>query len=253
VKQVLLSESRGGADHGWLRSKHSFSFADYYNPKLMGFGDLRVINEDWIAGGTGFPLHGHQNMEIITVVLSGALEHKDTLGTSAVIRPGEVQYMAAGTGIRHSEFNHLTGQGEDQRTHLYQIWILPDREGYSPRYDQKSFADKFAREKMTLVASSDGRDASIEIHQKADMWVGNLKSGETFRHELAAGRRAWVQVIEGELKVSGESLRGGDALALVDETEIAFATVNLVGSGPGAVAGSGARDVKARFILFDLP
>ena len=237
MKQVLLSESRGGADHGWLRSKHSFSFADYYNPKLMGFGDLRVINEDWIAGGTGFPLHGHQNMEIITVVLSGALEHKDTLGTSAVIRPGEVQYMAAGTGIRHSEFNHLTGQGEDQRTHLYQIWILPDKEGYAPRYDQKSFAAKFSTEKMTLVASSDGRDGSIGIHQNADMWVGNLRAGDSLKQPVAVGRRAWVQIIEGELVVSGENLRGGDALALREESEISFSAVSE----------------KARFILFDLP
>jgi quercetin 2,3-dioxygenase len=220
MKEVMRSQQRGGADHGWLKSKHSFSFADYYNPQMMGFGALRVINEDWIAGETGFAEHGHKDMEIITVVLSGALEHKDTIGSSAVIRPGEVQYMCAGTGIRHSEFNHLKGDGEDQQTHLYQIWIVPDKAGYTPSYGQKSFAEKFEKEKMTLVASNDGREGSLPIHQSADMWVGNLKASDKLKINLKPGRRGWLQMIEGEIDSSDQKMQTDDAFLIENETEV---------------------------------
>lgn len=209
---IRKADERGHADHGWLNAYHTFSFADYHDPQHMGFRSLRVINDDTIAPGGGFGTHPHRDMEIITYVLSGALEHKDSMGNGRVIRPGEFQYMAAGTGVDHSEFNPLP----DQSTHLLQIWMLPDQRGHEPRYAEKSFSGA-ATGKLHLVASQAGRDASIAIHQDADLWLAKLESGDTVAHSLRAGRHAWLHAAEGEVEMNGHRLTGGDAAAVSDE------------------------------------
>jgi len=228
---VRESNARGHANHGWLDSYHSFSFADYYDPEQMGFRDLRVINEDRVAGGGGFPLHPHRDMEIITWVLSGALEHKDSLGNAGQIHPGELQRMSAGAGIRHSEFN----ASAVDPVHLLQIWILPERKLLPPSYEQKSFADALAREKLVLLAAPDGRDGAVTIHQDVEVLAGQLKPGEQVTRALQPGRHAWVQVAEGVIRLNEHELRAGDGAAVSAESSLAFTGVKA-----------------SQFILFDL-
>ncbi|HMJ90126.1 MAG TPA: pirin family protein [Candidatus Acidoferrum sp.] len=213
--RLRKSEERGYADHGWLKSHHTFSFADYHDPQHMGFRSLRVINDDIVAGGGGFPTHPHRDMEIITYVLSGALEHKDSMGNGSVIRPGNVQYMAAGTGVKHSEFNHSA----TDPVHLLQIWIQPDTHGAKPGYAEKSFADA-PTGALTLIASKSGREGSIAINQDANVFVGRFEPGNTATHSIAPGRGAWLHVAEGELVLNGETLRTGDAAAITAEEKI---------------------------------
>jgi redox-sensitive bicupin YhaK (pirin superfamily) len=212
---IRKATERGHADHGWLNAWHSFSFADYHDPQHMGFRSLRVINDDTIAAGGGFGTHPHRDMEIITYVLSGALEHKDSMGHGRIIRPGEFQYMAAGTGIQHSEFNPLP----DQSTHLLQIWILPDRRGHEPRYAEKSFNGE-ATGQLSLVASNDGRDGSIAINQDADLWLARLQPGDAVTHALQDGRHVWLHVAEGGVEVNSHQLRSGDAIVMSDERDV---------------------------------
>jgi redox-sensitive bicupin YhaK (pirin superfamily) len=204
------AEERGRANFGWLDSRHSFSFGHYFDPKHMGFGPLRVINDDRVAGGGGFPTHPHADMEIITYVLDGALEHKDSLGSGSVIRPGDVQRMSAGTGIRHSEFN----ASKTDPVHLLQIWIVPERKGLAPSYEQKTFAASDKRGKLRLVGSRDGREGSVTIHRDVDVYATVLGEKDTVTHELKAGRVAWVQVARGTAKFNGEQLHPGDGVAV---------------------------------------
>lgn len=212
MMKIRKANERGHAEHGWLDSYHTFSFADYYDPQWMGFGRLRVINDDLVMPGKGFGMHPHRDMEIITYILSGALEHKDSMGNGRVIRAGDVQYMAAGSGVRHSEFN----PSKDEAVHLLQIWIEPDRKGVTPRYAERSLADAPAGA-MHLVTSKTGRDGSIAIHQDADLWLAKLGAGDQIAHKLAPGRQAWIHVAEGEVSLNGHVLRGGDAAAVSDE------------------------------------
>lgn len=204
------AENRGTANFDWLLSKHSFSFGHYYDPKFMGFGPLRVINEDRVKPGAGFDTHGHENMEIISYVLDGALAHKDSIGTGSVIRPGEVQRMTAGTGIRHSEFN----DSETDPVHFLQIWILPEEEGLTPSYEQTDFPVEDKRGRLRLVGSRDGRDGSVTIHQDVDLYAGLFDGGESASFDLRSGRVAWVQVARGNITVAGKDLRAGDGLAI---------------------------------------
>lgn len=207
--RIRRAGERGHADHGWLKTYHTFSFADYYDPEWMGFRSLRVINDDLVQAGMGFGTHPHRDMEIITYILSGALEHKDSMGNGRVIRKGDVQYMAAGTGVRHSEFN----PSKEEPVHLLQIWIEPDQKGVAPRYAEKLFAAGEAGG-LQLMTSKTGRDGSIAIHQDADMWLGRFAGGATVKHELAKGRHVWLHVAEGEVMWNGEALSGGDAAAV---------------------------------------
>jgi redox-sensitive bicupin YhaK (pirin superfamily) len=223
------SSERGHADHGWLKSYHSFSFADYYDAQFMGFRSLRVINEDWVAPGGGFPTHPHRDMEIITYVISGTLRHEDSLGHRAVMKAGEVQRISAGTGVAHSEFN----DSRSEPVHLLQIWIMPDRRGVTPGYAEKSFAEH--REGVVLVASRDGRNDAIPINQDADVLLGKIKQPGTLRHVLRDNRHAWLQLFAGSLKVNGEMLEAGDAAAI---------------SGASAVELESRK--PAEFLLFDL-
>jgi quercetin 2,3-dioxygenase len=206
---VRKSNERGHANHGWLDSYHTFSFADYYDPQWMGYRSLRVINDDRVAPGMGFGMHPHRDMEIVTYVLSGALEHKDSMGNGSVIKAGDVQYMAAGSGVRHSEFN----PSNDAEVHLLQIWIMPDAKGLPPRYAEKHFAATKPGA-LHLVTSKSGRDDSIAINQDADLWLAKLESGNRVSHQLAPGRHAWVHVAEGEVMLNGTQLTSGDAAAL---------------------------------------
>ena len=215
MKMMRKATDRGHAEHGWLDSYHSFSFADYYDPKWMGFRSLRVINDDLVMPGMGFGTHPHRDMEIITYVLSGALEHKDSMGNGRIIRAGEVQYMAAGTGVQHSEFNPST----DEAVHLLQIWILPERKGLKPRYAEKSLADA-APGKFTLVASKSGRERSLAINQDADLFLAKLETGNQVAHALTPGRHAWLHVAEGEVQLNGDTLTGGDAVAISEESRV---------------------------------
>ena len=207
---VRKSEDRGKANFGWLQSRHSFSFGHYYDPSHMGFGSLRVINEDRVAPGGGFPTHPHRDMEIISYVLDGALEHKDSLGTGSVIRPGDVQHMSAGTGVRHSEYN----ASSKEPVHFLQIWILPEREGLKPSYEQKVFEAAEKRGQLRLIGSRSGRDGSVTIHQDADLYATLLEVGESVTHGLKAGRSAWVQVASGSIAVNGQKLEAGDGMAV---------------------------------------
>lgn len=213
------AEDRGHADHGWLKSFHSFSFADYRDPAHMGFGNLRVINDDYIAPGTGFGTHGHRDMEIVTYVLSGALAHKDSLGTGAVILPGDVQRMSAGRGVQHSEFNHAP----DATTHLLQIWILPREHGIEPGYEQKQFDAADKRGRLRLVASPDGRDGSVTVHADASIHAGLFDGAERAELALDPQRKAYVHLVRGRLSVNGLPLVGGDAVKLSDESRLVLA------------------------------
>jgi redox-sensitive bicupin YhaK (pirin superfamily) len=210
------SQDRGYADHGWLKSFHSFSFADYYDPAHMGFGNLRVINEDRIAPGTGFGTHGHRDMEIVSYVLEGALGHKDSIGNGATIVPGEVQRMSAGTGILHSEYNHAA----DATTHFLQIWLLPDRRGVTPGYEQKAFAEAEKRGTLRLVASPDGREGSVRLHADASMYAGLFDGAERAERALDPQRLAYVHVARGTVSVNGQALAAGDAVRLDGEPSL---------------------------------
>jgi len=204
------SEARGKANFGWLDSKHSFSFGHYHDPAHMGFGPLRVINEDRVAPGSGFPTHPHSNMEILSYVLEGALEHKDSIGTGSVIRPGDVQRMSAGSGVRHSEFN----ASKTDPVHFLQIWVLPEQEGLAPSYEQKSFGIDEKRGCLRLVGSRDGRDGSVTIHQHVDLYATVLNAGESVGHTIAEGRGVWIQVARGTVSANGTRLKAGDGAAV---------------------------------------
>ena len=225
------SQDRGFADHGWLKSFHSFSFAGYYDPQHMGFGNLRVINEDRIAPGTGFGTHGHRDMEIVSYVLQGNLAHKDSMGNVKGIPPGDVQRMSAGRGVMHSEFNHAP----DQTTHFLQIWIEPNVTGIEPSYEQKTFADADKRGRLRLVASPDAADGSVTIHANARMYAGLFDGEETATLQIATGRKAYVHLVRGALSVNGQKLAAGDAAML---------------SGENAVTLAGGQD--AEVLVFDL-
>ena len=227
---VRKSNERGHAEHGWLDSYHTFSFADYYDPAHTHFRDLRVINEDYVAPEMGFGMHPHRDMEIITYVVSGALQHKDSMGNTAVMRAGDVQRISAGTGIMHSEVNAST----KEPVHLLQIWILPDHKNAKPGYAEKSFAQA-APGKLHLVASKTGRDGSITINQDAGLYLGKLPAGETLVHVLGAKRHGWLQLIKGELNVNGSKLQPGDAAAISDTQKVILTAA-----------------ADAEFLLFDL-
>lgn len=227
------SEDRGHFDHGWLDTYHTFSFGDYVDPAQMGFRTLRVMNEDVVQPGQGFGMHGHRDMEILTYVLSGALEHQDSLGHREVIRPGELQRMTAGTGIRHGEFNAST----TEPVHLLQIWILPARRGLTPGYEQKSIRSIAAREGWTLIASPDGRDGSVTIRQDVNVLVASPVPGASLQYEGGPGRAAWLQLVRGTITLNGVPLTAGDGAAVTDEPTITME------AGPGG---------PAEVLLFDL-
>jgi hypothetical protein len=229
---IRRSQERGQADHGWLKSFHSFSFADYYDPRWMGFSALRVINEDKVAPGTGFGTHGHRDMEIISYVLEGELAHKDSMGNGSVIRPGDVQRMSAGTGVRHSEFNNA----DNATTHFLQIWIEPARTGVAPSYEEKHFDAAEKRGRLRLVASPDGGEGSVSINQDARLFVGLFDGAESASESLSPGRHAYLHVARGEIEANGHRLSAGDALLMKDEPAIEL------------------RDGRqAEVLLFDLP
>ena len=214
--QIRRSAERGGADFGWLNSKHTFSFGDYHDPKFMGFATLRVINEDRVQPGKGFATHAHRDMEIISYVLDGALEHRDSLGNGSVIRPGDVQRMSAGTGIRHSEFN----PDPANLVHFLQIWIIPERDGMAPGYEQKHFSKDTLSGGLRLVGSHDGRAGSVTIHQAVDLFAAQLTRGERINHTVAASRRIWVQVARGDVAIGTAELHAGDAVAVTDAGQL---------------------------------
>ena len=214
--RIRRADDRGHFDFGWLDTYHSFSFGDYYDPENMGFRSLRVINEDWIRGGGGFPPHPHRDMEIVTYVLQGALEHNDSMGNGSVIKPGEAQRMSAGTGVVHSEQN----ASKIEPVHLLQIWILPEKRGLEPGYEQKTIQEGKGR--LALVASPDARDGSVRIHQDASILAAQLEKGQTAEYSLRPGRHAWVQVVRGPVTVNGEQLERGDGAALSDESRVAI-------------------------------
>ena len=213
---VRRSEQRGHANHGWLNTFHTFSFADYYDPRHMGFGQLRVINDDVIAPGRGFGTHPHRDMEIITYVLEGELEHKDSMGNGSVIRPGDVQRMSAGTGVAHSEYNH----SQEHPVHLLQIWILPDAQGHQPGYEQKFFSADEKDGRLALVASLDGRDGSVSLNQDADVLAGQFNGEQQGRFEVREGRDVWLHLARGKLVVNGERLKAGDGAAITTPGEL---------------------------------
>jgi redox-sensitive bicupin YhaK (pirin superfamily) len=212
---IRKSEDRGHADHGWLNAKHTFSFGGYYDNRFVGFRDLRVINEDQVEADMGFPTHAHKDMEILTYVLEGALQHKDSMGNGSVIRPGDVQYMSAGSGVNHSEFNH----SREEPVHLLQIWILPEKRGEIPAYDQKSFSRESRLNQLGLLASKDGRQNSIQIRQDVNLYGSLLDAQKTTSLKLEPKRFAWIQVAQGEIEVNGEVLAAGDGAA-IGQTEV---------------------------------
>jgi hypothetical protein len=230
--EIRKSKDRGHRDHGWLNTSHTFSFADYYDPDNMGFSVLRVINDDIVHAKRGFGMHGHNDMEIVTYVLQGELQHQDSLGNGSVIRPGDVQRMSAGTGIRHSEFN----PSETEAVHLLQIWLLPAKNGVAPSYEQKAFSDDEKRGKLRLIASPDGTEGSVTIGQDVRLYTALLDGAERTTHTVAQGRKAYVQVAGGSLSVNGMALTAGDGLRVTDAAELVF------DSGQ-----------QAEFLLFDLP
>jgi quercetin 2,3-dioxygenase len=210
---VRRSSERGHAEHGWLDSRHTFSFADYYDPAHMGFRALRVINEDRVQPGRGFGVHSHENMEIVSYVLEGALQHRDSMGNGEVLRPGEVQRMSAGTGVTHSEFN----ASQNEIVHFLQIWILPERRGLAPSYEQKAFPPDARRNELVLVASRDGRLGSVTVHQDANLYLARLDAGKRVEFEIPPSRGAWVQVVRGSVALGDEKLASGDGAALTGE------------------------------------
>jgi redox-sensitive bicupin YhaK (pirin superfamily) len=214
--QVRKASERGHFDHGWLNTYHTFSFADYVDPRHMGFRSLRVMNEDRVAAGQGFGMHGHRDMEIVTYVLEGALEHQDSMGNGEVLSPGEFQRMSAGTGIMHSEFN----PSKSEPVHLYQIWLLPARRGLVPSYEQKRFSEDERRNRLRLVASPDGADGSLSVQQDARIYLASLLDGKGVEHVLDQGRYAWLQVLRGEVLVNGTSLGTSDGVAMSDERQL---------------------------------
>src|ERR1700677_3407824 len=232
MNAIRRSNERGHANHGWLDSYHSFSFADYFDSKHVEFGPLRVINEDRVAPGAGFGTHPHRDMEIISYVLSGELAHKDSMGTGSVIRPGDVQRMSAGSGVRHSEFNNSATEG----VHFLQIWIKPDVFGIEPSYEEKHFADREKQGRLRLIASPDGRDGSVRIHQDASIYAGRFDAEEHASIEFKPGRRSYVHVVSGEVRANGIALGAGDALKITETS---------------AVRIEGGR--KAEVLVFDLP
>ena len=213
---IRPADDRGLANFGWLESRHTFSFGHYYDPRFMGFGPLRVINEDRVQPGQGFDTHGHRDMEIISYVLDGALEHKDSMGTGSVIRPGDVQRMSAGTGVRHSEFN----ASDSDPVHFLQIWILPEEKGLAPSYEQRTFAAEEKNGKLRLVGSRDGREGSVTIHRDVDLYAALLEDGETLGHAFANGRNGWVQIAGGSVLLNGNQLYPGDGVAIDGRAEI---------------------------------
>ena len=229
--KVRRSDERGHADHGWLDTHHTFSFDRYYDPRFMGFRDLRVINEDYIEPKQGFPTHAHRDMEIITYVISGDLSHKDSMGNGTTIRPHDVQRMSAGTGVRHSEYS-----SETDKTHLLQIWILPETTNLEPSYEQKYFAPEEKKGKLKLVASRAGTDGSVTIHQDVSLYSSILSAGETVSYNLADGRHAWIQIVKGSLEINGEFLNAGDGAAISDETSLEIKAI----------------EDDTEFLLFDL-
>lgn len=214
--QIRKSNTRGQANHGWLNSQHTFSFANYYDPRYTSFGPLRVINEDKVIGGQGFGTHSHSNMEIVSYVLGGALEHKDSMGTGSVLRYGDVQRMSAGSGVSHSEFNHSA----EETVHFLQIWLFPEVEGIPPSYEETHFTPESKRGQLRLIVSEDGRDGSLKIHQNARIYAGLFDGDEQARLELAPGRGSYVQVARGQVKVNGITLDTGDALQIRDEAQV---------------------------------
>ncbi|MBM3385749.1 MAG: pirin family protein [Betaproteobacteria bacterium] len=230
--ELRRGAERGYADHGWLKSFHSFSFAGYHDPRHMGFGPLRVINEDRVRAGSGFGKHGHRDMEIISYVLEGALAHEDSMGNGSTIVPGDVQRMSAGTGVQHSEFNH----DKAAATHLLQIWIEPAKQGIAPSYEQKHFDAASKRGRLRLIASAEGAEGSVTVHQDARVYAALLEGAERATHALAPGRRAYVHVARGTLEVNGKRLQAGDALKARDVAQI------VLEKGAGA-----------EVLLFDLP
>ncbi len=232
MSQILRpSDARGDADFGWLKSKHTFSFGSYFDPNYIGFGALRVINEDRVAPSAGFPTHPHQNMEIISYVVSGGLEHKDSIGTGSVIRPGELQRMSAGTGVRHSEYNH----SKTDPVHFLQIWIVPEADGLQPSYEQKAFPDLDRRDTLKLIGSRDGRDGSVVIHQDVNLYASLLSADKSVAFDIEPGRKAWLQIVKGKLSVGGQTLNAGDGLGLLDAGRIDLTAQE-----------------NAEFLLFDL-
>jgi quercetin 2,3-dioxygenase len=229
---VRSQDQRGVAKFNWLDSRHSFSFGSYYDPQHMGFASLRVINEDKVMPGKGFGTHGHQDMEIISYVLAGELEHKDSMGNGSVIRSGDVQRMSAGTGVRHSEFN----ASDTNLVHFLQIWILPDTTGLEPSYEEKNFSSEIQQGQLTLVGSRDGRDGSITIHQDVNLYLGSLTKSDRLTYQIKDNRGIWLQIAKGEVKLNERLLQAGDGAAITDQTQIAIA-----GSSP-----------DAEFLLFDL-
>jgi len=228
---IRKSNDRGHADHGWLNTRFTFSFADYFDLEHVQFRTLRVMNDDRISGGGGFPTHPHKDMEIVTYVLEGALAHKDSMGNGSVIRPGDVQYMSAGTGVAHSEFN----ASEKETVHLYQIWMFPDKKGYKPVYDQKHFGEAEKSGKLRLVASPDGRDGSVKIRQDNELYATVLGPGEVVKHELRPNRHAYVQVARGSVALNGQKLETGDGARISGEQALELRGVD-----------------KAEILLFDL-
>jgi redox-sensitive bicupin YhaK (pirin superfamily) len=228
---IRKSNDRGHADHGWLNTRFTFSFADYFDLEHVQFRTLRVMNDDRISGGGGFPTHPHKDMEIVTYVLEGALAHKDSMGNGSVIRPGDVQYMSAGTGVAHSEFN----ASEKETVHLYQIWMFPDKKGYKPVYDQKHFGEAEKSGKLRLVASPDGRDGSVKIRQDNELYAAVLGPGEVVKHELRPDRHAYVQVARGSVALNGKKLETGDGARISGEQALELRGVD-----------------KAEILLFDL-
>jgi quercetin 2,3-dioxygenase len=213
---IRKSSDRGHADHGWLDTRFTFSFADYYDPKHVHFRTLRVMNDDRVAGGGGFPMHPHADMEIVTYVLEGALEHRDSLGNGSVIEPGDIQYMSAGTGVTHSEFN----ASKTEPVHLYQIWMFPAEKGQKPTYDQKNFSEAEKRGKLRLIASTDGRDGSVKIRQDNELYATVLGAGESVKHTLKPERHAYVQVARGSVTLNGTPLETGDGAAISAEKAV---------------------------------
>ncbi len=221
--KIRKAEGRGHFDFGWLDTYHTFSFGDYYDPSHMAFRSLRVINEDVVGPGRGFPTHGHRDMEIITYILKGALEHRDSMGSGSIIRRGDAQRMSAGTGVRHSESN----PSKDDPVHLLQIWILPEREGQQPEYEEKKFADDVKRNRLRLIVSPDGDEGAVRIHQDAKIYASILDEGKSVNHKIATGRHAWLQVAGGAVELNGTALKHGDGAAVSQEDELTITATEL--------------------------